>query len=121
MRRSQNWRSVVLISFCLLFVGCSMQEIGPSARTSPRIPTATQALTIQSRVTDCEWKAADQYDDGSYSISELARRVMGVCAVELTQAALGFGLSPNDPQIEVDQFRQAVEIVESARRARTKR
>jgi hypothetical protein len=72
-------------------------------------------------VTDCEWQAADRYDDGRYTVSELAKRVMGVCAVELTKAALAFGLSPNDPQVEFDQFRQAVENVESARKARAKK
>ena len=46
---------------------------------------------------------------------------MGLCAVELTKAALAFGLSPNDPQIQSDQFKQAVENVEGARKARTKK
>jgi hypothetical protein len=73
-------------------------------------------LALQSVVTDCEWKAADRYDDGRYTVSELAQR--GVCAVELTKAALAFGFSPNDPQVEADQFKQAVENVESARKAR---
>jgi hypothetical protein len=72
-------------------------------------------------VTDCEWKAADRYDDGRHTVSELTQQVVGVCAVELTKAALAFGLSPNDPQIELDQFKQAVENVESARKARAKR
>jgi hypothetical protein len=93
----------------------------PSVHSVPHVLTADEALAVQSRVTDCEWKAADQYDDGRYTVSELAQRVMGVCAVELTKAALAFGLSPNDPQIESDQFKQAVENVESARKARTKR
>jgi hypothetical protein len=83
--------------------------------------TADEALAVSSRVTDCEWKAADQYDDGRYKISELAQRVMGVCAVELTKARLAFGLSPNDPQIESDEFKQAVEAVEGARKSRAKR
>lgn len=87
----------------------------------PHVLTADEALAIQSRVTDCEWKATDQYDDGRYTVSELAQRVMGVCAVELTKAALAFGFSPNDPQIASDQFKQAVENVESSRKARTKR
>jgi hypothetical protein len=83
--------------------------------------SAQAALAVQSRVTDCEWKAANQYDDGSYSLAELARRVMGICAVELTKAAFAFGFSPNDPDIQSDQFKQAVENVESARKARLKR
>jgi hypothetical protein len=82
--------------------------------------TTDEMLAVQSRVTDCEWRAANQYDDGRYTIPQLAQRVMGLCAVELTKAALAFGLSPNDPQIQLDQFRQAVENVEAARKARTK-
>ncbi len=85
---------------------------------APHVLTADEALAVQSVVTDCEWKAADQYDDGRYMVSDLAERVMGLCAVELTKAALAFGFSPNDPQIQSDQFRQAVENVESARKAR---
>jgi hypothetical protein len=93
----------------------------PSVQTVPRVQTADEMLAVQSVVTDCEWKAADRYDDGHYTISALAQQVTGVCAVELTRAALAFGFSPNDPQIEADQFKQAVENVESARKARRKR
>ncbi len=92
----------------------------PSAEATVRVQTAEEALAVQSKVTDCEWNAADRYDDGRYTISDLAQRVTGVCAVELTKAALAFGLSPNDPQIQADQFKQAVENVESARKARRK-
>ena len=90
------------------------------SKPGKHVPTADEALAIQSRVTACEWKAAAQYDDGRKMLSELAQQVMGVCAVELTKAALPFGLSPNDLQVESDQFRQAVENVESARRTRDK-
>jgi hypothetical protein len=47
--------------------------------------------------------------------------VMNVCAVELTKARLAFRLSLNDPQIESDEFKQAVEAVEKARKSRTTR
>ena len=120
-RRRRSLSSALLLTLCLgLMSGCSTQRV-QSVRTAPRAMTADEAVAVQSRVTDCEWRAADQYDDGRYTVSELAQRVMGVCAVELTKAALAFGLSPNDPQIEADQFRQAVENIESARKARTKR
>jgi hypothetical protein len=46
---------------------------------------------------------------------------MGVCAVELNRAALAFGLSPNDPAMEADQYRQAIENVESARKMRKRK
>jgi hypothetical protein len=71
-------------------------------------------------VAHCEWKAANQYDDGSRAISELARQVMGVCAVELTKARLAFGFSPNDPSLDADEFERAVNAVEDARKARSK-
>ena len=82
--------------------------------------TADELLAVSSRVVDCEGKAATQYDNGSYTISQLARRIMGVCAVELTKARLAFGLSLNDPQIESDEFKRAVEAVENARKSRAK-
>jgi hypothetical protein len=112
-----NGGLLLTLSLGFLVLACSTERM-PSVHTVPHALTADEALAVQSLVTDCEWKAADQYDDGRYTVSELAQRVMGVCAVELTKAALAFGLSPNDPQIVSDQFKQAVENVESARKAR---
>jgi hypothetical protein len=43
---------------------------------------------------------------------------MGVCAVELTKARLAFHVSLNDPEIELDEFKQTVRIVEDARKHR---
>jgi hypothetical protein len=83
--------------------------------------TADEAFAVFSRVVDCEWKAANQYDDGRYTISELAQRVIAVCVVEFTKARLAFRFSPNDPQIDSDEFKQAVENVENARKSRTGR
>jgi hypothetical protein len=76
-------------------------------------------LAIQSRVVDCEWKAADQYDDGRRTISDLARQVMGVCSVERTRAELAFGVL-NDPEIESIEFEQAVNAIEGAKKSRGK-
>lgn len=105
----------------LLASACSAQ-LTPGVRATPqKMLTASEALAVQSRVTDCEWKAADRYDDGRRPISELADQVMGLCAVELVKAAMAFGFSPNDPQVQSDQLRQAIENVEAARRARAKR
>jgi len=70
-------------------------------------------------VADCEWKAADQYDDGRRTISELARQVMGVCSVERTKAEIAFGLL-NDPQIDSMELEQAVNSVENARANRSR-
>jgi len=77
-----------------------------------------EALAVQSRVVDCEWKAVNRYDDGSYTVSQLAQRIMGVCAVQLTKARLAFHLSPNDPEIEMDELKLAIGVVESARKSR---
>jgi hypothetical protein len=38
-----------------------------------------------------------------------------VCTVERIKVKQAVGLSPHDPQLEADDFKQAVEIVESAR------
>jgi hypothetical protein len=115
----RSLKRTLLLGLGFLVSACSTQQM-PSVETTPRVLTADEALAVQSTVTDCEWKAANRYDDGRYTVSELAQRVTGVCIVELTKAALAFGLSPNDPQIEADQFKQAVENVESARKARRK-
>jgi hypothetical protein len=119
-QRSLSGGLLLTLSLGFLVAACSTQQM-PSVWTMPHALTADEALAVQSVVTDCEWKAADRYDDGRHTVSELTQQVVGVCAVELTKAALAFGLSPNDPQIELDQFKQAVENVESARKARAKR
>jgi hypothetical protein len=67
---------------------------------------------------DCPWKAAYRYDDVHYTVSALARRIMGICAVELIEARRAFGLSLHDPEIELDEFTRAIEIVEAVRKSR---
>jgi hypothetical protein len=46
---------------------------------------------------------------------------MGICTVELMKARLAFKLSLNDPEIELDEFKDAVKIVEQARKSRVGR
>jgi hypothetical protein len=75
-------------------------------------------LRSNTCVVDCEWKAADRYDDGRSTVSELAQRIMGICAVELTKTRLAFHVSLNDPEIDLIEFKQAVESVENARKNR---
>lgn len=116
--RRHRSRLMVLVLGCLLSA-CSAAQQPPAIATAPHVPTADEALAVQSRVTDCEWKAADQYDDGRRTISELARQVMGVCSVERTNAELAFGLL-NDPQIVSTEFEQAVDAVENARASRNR-
>jgi hypothetical protein len=45
---------------------------------------------------------------------------MGVCGVERIKAKQAFGLSTKDPELEADDFKQAVGIVEEARKAKSK-
>jgi hypothetical protein len=119
IRGKQRPRRLLTLGLgCLVSAGSTAAPVSTVQRRY--FPSADEALAIQSKVTDYEWKAAGRYDDGRRTISELAQQVIGVCAVEFTKAALAFGLSPNDPQVEADQFRQAIENVEAARGARAK-
>jgi hypothetical protein len=74
------------------------------------------ALAAHAGVIDCEWKAADQYDDNRYkTFSELVQQVMDVCAAELRAVRSASDRSPNDKRIDKDEFNQAAEIIENAR------
>jgi hypothetical protein len=74
------------------------------------------AVSAHLRVIDCEWKAADQYDDNRYkTFSELVQQVMDVCAAELREVRSASDRSPNDKRIDKDEFNQAAEIIENAR------
>jgi hypothetical protein len=80
---------------------------------------AKTRLAAHVRVIDCEWKAADQYDDNRYkTFSELAQRVMEVCAVELRDARSTSGPPVDDTRIDKDEFNQAIEIIGNARKRR---
>jgi hypothetical protein len=46
---------------------------------------------------------------------------MGICAVERMRERRAFKLSLNDPEIELDEFKDAVKIVEMARKSRVGR
>jgi hypothetical protein len=83
-------------------------------------PTVEEASGISSRVVDCEQKAADRYDDGRSTISELAQRIISICAVELTKARLALNLSLHDPQIQLDELKHTAEIVGEARKSRAR-
>jgi hypothetical protein len=108
---------LLILGLGCLVSACSAAQRAPA--TASHVLTADDALAVQSRVTDCEWKAANQYDDRSRTISELARQVMGVCSVERTNAEMAFGLL-NDPQIDSMEFEQAVNSVENARASRSR-
>lgn len=115
-RSKRLLRGTLALGLSYLVSACSMAYKAPTTQTI----IADEALAVQSRVTDCEWKAANQYDDGQRAISDLAKQVMGVCAVELLKARQAFGFSPNDASIEPMEFEQAVKSVEGARKARPK-
>ena len=65
-------RQTVIFGLALsgLVSGC-----GAAQKPTPKEMTAEEMLAIQSRVVDCEWKAADQYDDGRSTVSALAQRI----------------------------------------------
>ena len=118
--RSLGLQTVVLSLALSCFVaGCSTAQQRPAPSIMKM--TAQEILAVSSRVVDCEWKAANRYDDGRSSVSELAQRVLGICAVELIKARQAFGFSQYDPQLDLDEFKQAVENVESARKSRVDR
>lgn len=118
-RIEQRSRSLLAVGLGCFVSACAWTQSTPAPAPAPHVLTANEALAVQSRVIDCEWKAADRYDDGISPISELARQVMGVCSVERIKAELAFGLQ-NDPQIDSMEFEQAVNAVEHARAARRK-
>jgi hypothetical protein len=113
-RRGRPMRKPFIFSLALssLVAGCGAGQ---------EKPMAEEASGISSRVVDCERKAADRYDDGRSTISELAQRIISICAVELTKARLGLNLSLHDPQIRLDELKHAAEIVEEARESRVAR
>lgn len=56
-------------------------------------------------VTDCEWAAAARSDDGHSSVAALAERITGICGVEILKAERAFHLSPNDPNVKMDELK----------------
>jgi hypothetical protein len=78
-------------------------------------------LAAASPMVDSEWAAVHRFDSPQRTVDDLAQQVMGVCTVERIKAKEAFGVSPNNPQLESDDFRQAVEIVESARKLNRKK
>ena len=99
---------------CALGLSCLVSACSATTKI-----TADEALAVKNRVIDCEWKAANQYDDGRYkTIPELVHRVLEACAVELRDARLAFGILPTDSRIDADEFKDAVESIENARKRR---
>lgn len=89
----------------------------PRVQTPPQI-SADDALAAASLVVDCEWAAADKFDNGVTPISILAQRVMGVCTPQRLQARKAAGISPIDTSLEAEELNQAIRNVEAARHRR---
>jgi hypothetical protein len=100
----------------VLMTGCA-ESIEPPPSD---LPSTNEALTIQGRVLDCELKAANRYDNGHSTITDVAERVIATCYDEIIRAWTAFKLSPSDPNFESDNFKIAVEHVEMARQIRRK-
>ncbi len=99
-----------------LALGCFVSACSSTSKKPIPGIGADEALAIENRVIECEWKAANQNDGRYKTIAELAQRVMDVCAVERFNARMAFGLSPNDPRIDADEFKDAVENIENERK-----
>jgi hypothetical protein len=62
----------------------------------------------------------NRYDNGR-SVSELAEQIMGVCTVERFKMRQAFHISFKDPDIEPDEYKQALRIAEDVRKNRDRR
>lgn len=79
---------------------------------------ADDLSSAASRVVDCEWAAADKFDDGRTSLSALAQRVIAICSHDRFAMRRAAGFSPMDPSLDADELSQAIENVEAARKHR---
>jgi hypothetical protein len=59
--------------------GCAQQMVA----SPPQMPSADEALALAGRVLDCELKAANRYDNGHSSITDVAESVMAACYGEI--------------------------------------
>jgi hypothetical protein len=91
-------------------------RVTPATPPLPELPSANEAIAIQTRVLDCELKAANRHDDGSSSISDVAESVMAACHREIVRACTAFNLSPSDPNFDSDNLKFAVDHIEMTRR-----
>ena len=109
-------RALTLVApFGIALAGCAGHD--PVARLP--LPTSDQVRVAASRVVDCEWKAANRYDDGTYTITQVTERILGICILERDRYHQLFHLSSYDPEIELNDFKEATGIVERARKQRS--
>ena len=112
--RARNFALNLALSCLLLGCSTSPQKIKRCAEDM----RAEELLAIISPETDCEWKAAYRYDDGSRTIEQLAEQILGVCGVERLKVRQALCLPLNDPREDLVEFKQAVETVENVRKSR---
>jgi hypothetical protein len=94
--------------------------VGPQEQPVPDIhPNAEEALGAVRPVIDCEWKAANRYDDGQSSVSQVADQILGVCIVERMKARRIFHLPVNDAELDLEDFTTALKTVEDVRKSNT--
>jgi hypothetical protein len=105
-----------------LAVSCVASGCGTTQQSPvPQAMTPQDRLAAIKPATDCEYAAAVRYDDGRYTIAALTQQVLDVCGVEILAAESAFHVSSNDPDVKADEFKQAVETVEDARKNRVGR
>jgi hypothetical protein len=97
---------------CLLVVGCAAPEPPPPPRK-----TVEGLRNLADQVVDCELKAANKYDDGKYTVTQLAQRIVGICVVELLAMRHYAGIPLRDAGQDLQEFKQAAEIVETMRKS----
>jgi hypothetical protein len=112
-------RKTLIFSLALscLVSGCITS---PPKRRCAEDMRAEELLAIVNPMTDCEWKAAYRYDDGSRSVDQLAEQILGVCTVERLKVRQALCLSLNDPHVDLDEFKEAVQTVEHVREGRVR-
>ena len=109
MQRSMLSAALAVAIASASLAGCAAQQ-----RPARQAMAAENALAAVNPVIDCEWAAAARYDHGQ-SVAALAQQILGICGVEILKAERAFHLSPNDPDVKMDEFKQAIETVEHVR------
>ena len=77
-------------------------------------------MAIQTRVLDCEMQAANRNDDGKSPIASVAERIQGICGPEILKARFAFHVPINDPDLDSDEFKRIIGIVERERKDKSR-
>jgi hypothetical protein len=109
------------LAFSVASSGLFLSACGATQQSpEPNVVTSNQALAIVSPVINCENRAANRHDDGSSELSAVAQQVMDICTVERLKARMAFHLPPTDPDLDADDFKRSLEVVEDERKSRPK-